>query len=326
MSLFHADINICTNLCPCGSGLLIINCCFASKGLFVPTAWEVPKSPIQTFYQNAECYASPLCDCTDRISREHYITQGILHRLNQHKSLRVQGFPWLAGKTIDTFSPKALTGKMLCARHNTALSGLDAIALRLFDALDAVANKSRIPEQCDEETFVFNGHDLERWLLKVLCGMLASSNLSDKGQAVVGRPDPLWVKILFQGLPFPKHWGLYFKGVPGDTIHSSPGIGVIPLGDALSPASPEAILGVVVLVRNFQFILHLASVPPDRYPEGSILSDCTYRPMSLTFHSGGAYNAIVFGWNEPVEPQHLNISLMNLTDTENNQLNDPSEV
>ncbi len=50
--------------------------------------------------------------------------------------ITVGGFPWLGGKE-KTLATKGLTSKILCDRHNSALSGLDEVGIRFFEKLRA---------------------------------------------------------------------------------------------------------------------------------------------------------------------------------------------
>jgi hypothetical protein len=114
-----------------------------------------------------------LADCGSERSREHYISESLLHYLNRDNNFRVGGLPWVKGKE-QVLPPSALASRVLCKRHNSALSELDTIAVRLFQAFDeegAVGSGQQL-------IYFFSGHDLERLLLKILCGITCSKNIS----------------------------------------------------------------------------------------------------------------------------------------------------
>ncbi len=120
--------------CPCGSSTAASKCCLTEHGFRKTPAATAPAPPT-TGYSHAACYAGPLADCSARRSREHYVSESLLTHLHSHNELTVTGFPWVPhGEKV--VSPSALASKILCQRHNSALSPLDAIAVHLFQAFD----------------------------------------------------------------------------------------------------------------------------------------------------------------------------------------------
>ena len=67
----------------------------------------------------SECWATPLGDCAGKISREHIITRGIF----ENDETSVQGFPWCPEPV--RISLNGFTAKILCEKHNSALSTAD---------------------------------------------------------------------------------------------------------------------------------------------------------------------------------------------------------
>src|SRR5690242_12271788 len=65
--------------CPCGSGKPGGACCWRgpSLGFVVPEANPRPPGP-KTGHANPECYARSLNDCSEDISKEHYISRNVL--------------------------------------------------------------------------------------------------------------------------------------------------------------------------------------------------------------------------------------------------------
>jgi len=106
---------------------------------------------------------------------------------------------------------------MLCSAHNTALGPLDEVGRRFLvaliqadDQLDAHASR--------HVTYLFNGHDVESWMLKILCGILASGVKDASGKKVRIRPPEDWIRILYQLSPWPSDCGLYFTSTAGDVL------------------------------------------------------------------------------------------------------------
>jgi hypothetical protein len=128
------------------------------------------------------CLAAPLEDCGGKLSADHYISKALLKWLNEAgysfgmpgASLIARGIPGLAPDEQRSMPPSALTVKAFCQRHNNALSPVDDEALRFFMSLAEMTTQLQTPQTSPIHDFrTFNGHDLERWFLKALCGMTA---------------------------------------------------------------------------------------------------------------------------------------------------------
>ncbi len=154
-------LNYHTDLCPCGSGRVLKECCLTKRNETTPPGTK-------TGYSNSRCYARALSDCDRKLSREHYISESILSL--RDKSIGITGFPWLDSGEQRSISKASLTAKVLCSRHNSVLSGLDSTALLLFTYLMGL----NIEE--NQEVLLINGEEIERWMLKALCGVVASGN------------------------------------------------------------------------------------------------------------------------------------------------------
>lgn len=149
----------------------------------------------------AGCYAAPLNDCDGGpLSKEHYISKNILKQLGKFK---ITGLPWTPPQGVDPGTN--LFALILCRRHNLALSSLDAVAGKLFKCIrDITLGKA------EQTVYNFNGYDVERWLIKFFCGLLASGNVTSvisKNQTLkkVTVP-PKLLPILFSG-PNPVAFG-----------------------------------------------------------------------------------------------------------------------
>ena len=172
------------------------------------------------------CTLSRRGPCDGPLSGEHYISKSVLKHLFTAKCGYIMGVPW-AADGLKAVSYEALTAKILCRRHNSALSSLDDLAGRFFGAikeaqlaLQAGSNKST--------TNTFKGDALERWLLKVAFGMWSSGNLTRDGRRLEGKPPPQWGDILL-GADFPPQWGLYVPLLPGKAYLSEQEFELMPL-------------------------------------------------------------------------------------------------
>lgn len=158
------------DLCPCGSELAFGRCCLQRDGRPYLRLGSILPPGEPTGYAHPRCYLASSCNCSTAISREHYVSRGMI----AGPELKVQGMPWQAEPVLRV-SPDALTSKVLCRRHNQALSPLDEHALRAFrevgKARDHATRRSlsRRPYAA-----ILSGEALELWALKTMAGFYAS--------------------------------------------------------------------------------------------------------------------------------------------------------
>jgi hypothetical protein len=203
--------------CPCGSQISTSQCCLTATGFRKAPALTVPPPP-KTGEAIESCYAKCLADCDKKRSREHFVSRSLLNYLSQNNGLRVGGFRWIKGED-QVLSPNALASKMLCKRHNSALSQLDAIAIRLFKAFD----EDGVSGSGQQLIHLFSGHDIERWLLKILCGLAFSKNIQLEGDVDPSIPD-FWLRVLFGEAAFPDGQGLYVCRSSGHCFRGPQGL------------------------------------------------------------------------------------------------------
>lgn len=266
--------------CPCGGGELASRCCLTSAGLRkVPSPTAPP--PPRTGAAIPKCYAGLLADCGSRRSREHYISESLLRHLNRTNDLRVSGLPWLEDKE-KVLPPGALVSRILCERHNSALSPLDAIAVRLFQAFDETGAAG----SGQQLLYLFSGHDIERWLLKILCGMAYSKNLTLETEVDLSIPKH-WFDVLFGYAEFPDHQGLYVCKSSGHRFEG-------PHGIALRAISGRGSLtGIGLWVCGYELILSMSGFPL-RIFDGRQFA---YRPLELYTTGREFERSIAFSWD-----------------------------
>lgn len=91
---------------------------------------------------------------------------------------------------------------MLCRRHNEALSPLDATAHRFFSFILGKSSSTEL---------LLPGYELERWFLKLLCGMMSKGLGTVAGQRIPAvLPERGLVQTLFEAAPIPKGCGVSF--------------------------------------------------------------------------------------------------------------------
>jgi len=147
------------------------------------------------------CYAAQLRDCGGRISAEHYVSDALLRRFKP--DFTVEGPSW--AQVARRVGRSALTAKVLCQRHNEALSGLDAMIGEFYDFLRTAIIGPHAGSR------IFDGEDLERWAMKVLFGLAVSGNITSGGKKAraAGIPE-LHLRILFGDEEMPERCGFKY--------------------------------------------------------------------------------------------------------------------
>ena len=152
------------------------------------------------------CYAAALGDCDGNpTTREHYLSLNLLKRFGA--KFFVEGVPWADSPSERTASD--MVARVLCKRHNNALSPLDTTIGNFYDVL-AGAHEGR-----EVGVHLFEGEDLERWALKMLLGRLASGNVRwHNGSKERPEISLLYLRILFGEEDMPDGCGFFYVGDP----------------------------------------------------------------------------------------------------------------
>jgi hypothetical protein len=273
--------------CPCGSGNVIARCCLREDGSMVPASVCTPV-PAETGYSHSGCYAAALGGCSSKISREHAISRGVLELIAGGCDVDIGGLAWLADGERRVLPSSALASNVLCRNHNSALSGLDAFALRLVGAIvaiwrDMTTRRRRRPPAL----YLFNGEDLERWMLKCLCGLVASGtgNVDGLVDARRWRPPRWWLECLFGLAGLPRDYGLRTIEVKR---RSAPFEFSLFVNSAVGPFG----LAISLIERDFVFAM---SRPSGR--TGSVLEGSVYRPTDLWTTNHINNSILRFGWS-----------------------------
>jgi hypothetical protein len=278
--------------CPCGSQIASLQCCLTPTGFHKKPALTAPPAP-KTGETFEPCYANCLFDCNTSRSREHYISESLLRYLNRKNGLRVGGLPWIKGKD-QALPPSALTSKILCKRHNSALSKLDAIAVRLFQAFDEEGASG----SGQHLMHLFSGHDIERWLLKILCGITRSKNVSLEQEVDLSIPD-YWLRVLFGREEFPAEQGLYvckscghrFEGPQGLQLRTITGRG--------------RLTGMGLWICGYELILSMSGFP-SRVFDGR---EMVYRPLEFYASGSNFEKSIMLSWDGAADLGTISVSI-----------------
>lgn len=145
------------------------------------------------------CFLSHVTPCQGGISREHYISRSVLEKIGEG-SVQIGGLDWQAKNQLQSIGIGALTAKILCEKHNSALSHLDTEAGRLFQTIHLIDKQ---PDAVSDHSD-FDGRTIERWLLKLAAGLVLGPKQKDHSISQQK------LEILVTN-DWPKGWGLYVQ-------------------------------------------------------------------------------------------------------------------
>jgi hypothetical protein len=238
-----------------------------------------------------------------KISGEHTLSDAVLRELSPTGVIEVSG---LGKKGADEFVSVPIAGfrsNVLCDRHNSALSPLDAIGHRFFKSFRALnaelRDKTRRPRS---RSYLFNGHDIERYILKILCGDGFANKMQDAaGRIRNWRPSVQWIRILYGLEPFPAGWGLYLAAALGrDIALDQNSLGVCPV---INEKGELCGARFQMFGLEFELLMTVPNRTQERYAE-----NCRYRPAEVLFDDGRAVHGILFGWDTKGEAGSLTIA------------------
>jgi hypothetical protein len=170
------------------------------------------------------CYAAFANDCRPPLSEEHWLSEVVLREASDNDRVRLLGLSWAPDREVALYPP-SLANKVLCERHNHALSRLDATAGATFAALRRY--QQDLNDEVDprgSEFFLASGEELERWLLKMLWGVTAAKMIVSRGQPVSRLRSDIdlyaLADYLFRDGSMLQGWGCHFIGRPDESVHA----------------------------------------------------------------------------------------------------------
>jgi len=286
--------------CPCESGKAPKECCLTPDGKLRPKPVLIRTIGLKTGYQNPKCYAADLSDCSKEMSGEHYISHGVLKLLSRNGNVEVDGFPWQQKGNWKKVPSKKLTSNILCCRHNSALSPLDSIAIRFLENVEKIDSAILSEKENDlSNIYLFNGFDIERWMLKTVCGVIYSGNASMNQKVISWKPPSHWLPILFDNEPFLAQTGMHFAGRINVEEQNKKEFEFTPL------TNNESIVdGAKIKLKYFRFIL--AMTPTDENSH-AIFSGSTFRPSEFIINGEKSKHAIFIWWDQPGDQKSVEI-------------------
>ena len=277
--------------CPCGSMVKAKKCCFRSRQLFKKPAVVTPPSPC-TGFSNPKCFANADNDCSQDISREHFISETLLRQIELNGTAKIAGLKWQAPEEFNIVPIPRLAPKILCSRHNSALSPLDAAIGRFSQTIKDydLATHPKASAQ-DDELRLFAGDDIESWILKCFIGGSFSKNLSR------AQLKPECLDLLYGRIAWPAGWGLYMQAVPSAPIYHSDSF----LFETLVGGSETTLLAARVTIRGLVFHLCLG-LPSDPSAFG------IWRPSHIIFRDQSVRKVIELSWSKAGSRQFVTLT------------------
>ena len=207
--------------CPCRSGKPAYNCCWRGNG-----GWEKVSVGIidveKTDFTHGSCYLSPTGNCGTKITREHFISRSILERITTSTLKFKNASHFFGGKSTVEIGIDAFSAKVLCDAHNSALSTLDTEAGSAFLKIeDLYLDLTRVGEakRVFKSFYLSSGIDVERWMVKVYCGLVAAGKIRGIRGTIVHRDTlpPCLFDSLMGRSTLDSPLGLYMHSFVGQT-------------------------------------------------------------------------------------------------------------
>lgn len=189
------------------------------------------------------------------MSAEHHISAAVLRDLGPEGSIS----RFLSDDRVIEIPISTAGKKVLCQRHNTALSPLDILGRRFVSSLRQVSQSLAEPN-AQALDVIFNAYDIQRWMLKALCGASHGEMASRRRRSSVWTVPPDWLRVLFGGAPFPIGSGMYVRqerrtSYPyGIATEKIVGVEFDQLDGVtlLDPDPPVTVTGITFLIFGFE--------------------------------------------------------------------------
>lgn len=266
--------------CPCESGLKSEDCCLLPDGDWFKNPTSFTPQPPQTGFSHPDCYLFHTKDCSTKMSDEHYVSETVLKAVDD--VLKVSGFPWLKPGESKKIPASRLYRKILCTRHNNAFGQIDAQGGRFVRWIKILCDSSISPPQ---PFSLFNGADIERWLLKTFWGLLFSTNLQiAPGKAIKKvKNSPRIVDLLFGRVPNAWGRGLWVRTDPKLIVDTELLLSVSPV----SKPGTNQLFGFTLNIFGFDFLYSTAPIN---------VETSVFRPSEINFKRHKSVSKIIISW------------------------------
>jgi hypothetical protein len=266
--------------CGCGSGRPFGECHLRNNSVDFPAVEPIPPPP-RTGQQIKKCYLKSTYDCGAPISAEHMISQTVLTEISDTKiTFNAQAMSFSARPSAHAFAVK-----VLCKRHNSALHRLDTELGRFTRDLKYIYRCQQAGQYAGVRYFfLFNGHDIERAMLKMLIAM--SHHKLQRGLRL-----PHGIENWLFTSDWPRGAGLYVL-----PHHKGDREKAFATRNEVSLAvrhQEQTIYGMDFTLFGFPFMLLLTHPALAR----GDWTNLTFRPASITFFRGTELFVMALAWS-----------------------------
>ena len=277
--------------CPCGSRKKALTCCLGDRAYHRRPA-RLTRPQFFTNFAHDRCFLSFWNECSSTISREHYFSEGVIRATKPRALVREStvniNYPKLFPETKKV-GIGSLAAKILCDGHNHMFSPLDARAEELWSAMrDLIFNPTSCPW-----FRLFNGHDVERWMLKTLLSTFFAVYETQSTGKKLRLPAP--VKELSEKtldiLKWTSNSGLYFDSIPIEGTQRPLAFGT-GTHDNMIITAEFHMFGVRAILLPCPIDDPAVVVPPS----------ARHRPDGIVFRVEGQRKFIAFSWNHHRRP------------------------
>jgi hypothetical protein len=177
--------------------------------------------------------------------------------LERLPSLKVENAGhFFGGKDSVEIGVDAFSAKVLCDVHNNGLSPLDDAAGLAFSTTEALTadllSLAQAGAVAKNSFYLCSGLDLERWLIKVFCALVAAGKI--KGQNDKPVPSSMvstdLVRTLLGQASLVPPTGLYVEAYPGQQLSNGIRFSTIKL-----PSKPDEVGGLIFHLGMLAFVL-----------------------------------------------------------------------
>jgi hypothetical protein len=238
-------------LCPCQSGKLFRVCCLSAFGYVRKGVPRLTPLGNVTGFSQPGCYLAKTNNCSQGLTSEHYISKAVLQELGEN--IEIDGAPWQEPGARKKVGINNLTSKLLCARHNNALSPLDIEAAKFFRAIKQASIELVERSLSRRNTFhLFSGEMIELWMLKVTCGLCLSFASKDRVRVKEDHIfDGAKIARIFTEQVWDVGSGLYIRAAPGRKFMTHNAIS----GSPLTAEAEKRVVGMRLWILGIEFDL-----------------------------------------------------------------------
>ena len=247
-----------------------------NKPLYIPTH--------KSGFAHPKCYLNFTNGCSDGISGEHTISASLLDKVeSERKAVEVVGLTWLPKDRLSAIGKSSLVANVLCSKHNSDLSPLDALAGRFIESIGAIDAELQ-KDAPAELKYSFDGPSLERWVIKTMLGLVHSRQIAQRSGTPFLIKQKCFDLLCSPVARWPFGWGLY-ASLPEEKVHHSSSFELIP---SHNPETGE-LVSVKLKFNGIEFTFLMGR--PDSPGSFGI-----HRPNELVFVKGGVNCSVALKW------------------------------